>query len=236
MKKINLDDIILFESEDVLAINKPLGYATLDDRVDEINVLSTLKKSHPDIKNCHRLDKYTSGVLLFAKNPESFRSISMQFQNREIKKVYHAVAHGHVAFGQFEVKIPVLVKPSGPVSCDFKQGKKSLTVFKTLKQYKNCSLVECLPVTGRRHQIRVHLKYAGHPIVADGSYGGTPLFLSQIKRKYKPTQTEERPIMSRMALHAYSIGLTTMSGDFITIESPYPKDFRLLISQLEKYG
>lgn len=235
MKKLNIDDLILFENEDILAFNKPSGLATLEDRNAEINVLSMLKEKYPDIKNCHRLDKYTSGVLLFAKNPETYRFISIQFQNREVKKVYHAVVRGAADFDPLEINAPLLIKPSGPVTCDFRHGKESLTIFHTLNQYKTCALVDCRPITGRKHQIRVHLKYAGHPIVADDAYGGDPIFLSQIKRKYNPSQTEERPIIGRMALHAYSIGFKRINGDYLTIEAPYPKDFRLLISQLEKY-
>jgi 23S rRNA pseudouridine955/2504/2580 synthase len=93
MKKRFLDDILLLENEDILVINKSSGISTLDDRKDTTNVLSEVKELYPQIKNCHRLDKYTSGALIFAKNLETYRSISLQFQNREVKKVYHALVH-----------------------------------------------------------------------------------------------------------------------------------------------
>lgn len=236
MIKYVLNDILLFENDDVLAVNKPSGFSTLEDRIDDSNVLSLIKKSYPQIQNCHRLDKYTSGVLLFAKNPETYRAISMQFQNREVKKIYHAVAQGHTDFDNTEVNVPLVIKPAGNVYFDFKHGKESKTFFKTMRNYKLCSLVECVPVTGRKHQIRVHLKYLKHPIVADVAYDGAPLFLSSFKKKYKKGNEEERPLIGRMALHAYMLEFSLPENGKISITAPYPKDFRLLVRQLEKYG
>ena len=127
MKKQFLDDLILFENENVLAINKPSGISTLEDRLDAVNVLSKVKELYPQIKNCHRLDKYTSGVLLFAKNPETYRSISLQFQNRQVKKIYHAVIHGQPVFESYEVNVPLIIKNTGIVHYDTKKGKESMT-------------------------------------------------------------------------------------------------------------
>jgi 23S rRNA pseudouridine955/2504/2580 synthase len=236
MRKFNLEDIIIFENEAVLAVNKPSGLSTLEDRVDTHNVLSMVKELYPQIKNCHRLDKYTSGVLLFAKNPETYRAISMQFQNREVKKVYHALVHGKTEFEMLEVNVPLSIKSAGNVVFDYKVGKESTTYFNTLKNFRVCSLVECVPVTGRKHQIRVHLKYAKHLIISDEAYGGEPIFLSQIKKNYKKSEGDERPLINRMALHAYSLDFKLPGQENISVTAPYPKDFRLMLSQLEKYG
>ena len=94
MKKISFNDLIIFEDSDYLAISKPPGISTLEDRQDNFNILSMAKDSYPDIQNCHRIDKDTSGVLVMAKNPEAYRHLSLQFQNREVQKIYHAVVHG----------------------------------------------------------------------------------------------------------------------------------------------
>jgi len=236
MKKLFLDDIILFENENVLVINKPAGISTLEDRRDTINVLSKVKELYPQIKNCHRLDKYTSGALLFAKNSDTYRLISLQFQNREVKKVYHAVVQRQTEFTDYEVSVPVVVKNTGIVHFDTRKGKKSSTRFTTLKNYRNCSLLECVPITGRKHQIRIHLKYSKHPIVGDLDYGGKKLFLSQFKRKFNKTIQEEKPMISRMALHAQSLNFRLPDGSFVDVEAPYPKDFRILLKQLDKYG
>jgi len=236
MKKQLLDDILLFENEDVLVINKSSGISTLDDRKDATNVLLEVKELYPQIKNCHRLDKYTSGALLFAKNPETYRSISMQFQNRQVQKVYHAVVFGQTDFSNFEVNLPLIIKGSGNVNWDLRKGKASITTFNTLKNYKNFSLVECQPYTGRKHQIRVHLKYVQHPIIADLAYGGDFVFLSQIKRNYQKSNHSEKPLIDRVALHAFSLGFELPKGKSVAIEAPYPKDFRILLKQLDKYG
>ena len=236
MKKFLLNDIILFENQDFLALNKPSGLSTLEDRADSANVLSLARQRYPQIQNCHRLDKYTSGVLLFAKNPDSYRSISLQFQHRQVRKIYHAIVHGQPDFLEHEVNVPLLIKNTGIVIFDARRGKESNTFFTTLKKFKSCSLVECRPITGRKHQIRVHLKYARHPIVADESYGGELIYLSQIKRKYIQTKEVERPLIGRMALHADSLEFRDSAGKSIVVKAPYPKDFRIMLRQLEKYG
>ncbi len=236
MKKQFLNDILLFENEDVLVINKSSGISTLDDRKDTTNVLLEVKELYPQIKNCHRLDKYTSGALLFAKNPETYRSISIQFQNRQVKKVYHAVVFGQTDFSNYEVNVPLIIKGSGNVNWDLRKGKDSTTTLNTLKNYRNFSLVECLPFTGRKHQIRVHLKYVQHPIIADQTYGGDFVFLSQLKRSYKKPIHSEKPLIDRVALHAFSLGFELPDGNLITVEAPYPKDFMILLKQLDKYG
>ncbi len=236
MKRPELRESIIFENDDFLAINKPAGIATLDDRVDVLNILALAKELMPDIQVCHRLDKDTSGVLILAKNPESYRHLALQFQNREVVKVYHAVAQGQTNFNNLMVEVPLIVKNKGIVKWDAKSGKPSITYFTTLQNFKACSLLECKPITGRRHQIRAHLKYVKHPIVSDIMYEGEFMYLSQIKRKYKPSRREETPMIPRVALHAFAISFKSLDGKSVHIEAPYPKDFTILLKQLEKYG
>lgn len=236
MKNINLISLILFEDTDFLAINKPSGISTLEDRAEDTHILSMAKNQFPDIQVCHRIDKDTSGVLVFAKNAEAYKHLSIQFQQRKVSKVYHAVVHGQTDFEDKLIDTPLFVKNQGMVKWDTKTGKESLTYFTTLQNFKSYSLIECKPITGRRHQIRVHLKYANHSIVADTKYDGEQAFLSQMKRKYKPGKHEEKPLISRMALHAKSISFESLNGEQIFIDAPYPKDFLVLLKQLKKYG
>lgn len=236
MKRLGFKESILFENTDFIAINKPHGVSTLEDRADVMNILSEAKKIYPDIQVCHRLDKDTSGVLVLAKNPEGYKHLSLQFQNREVEKIYHAIVHGPTNFEAFKVDLPLLVKGKGVVKWDASSGKESNTYFTTLKNFKAFSLIKCMPVTGRRHQIRVHLKHSKHSIVADTMYEGEFVFLSHIKRKYKPGKREERPIINRTALHACSISFKTLEDEVVKIEAPYPKDFSVLLKQLEKFG
>lgn len=115
------------------------------------------------------------------------------------------------------------------------KGKPATTYFTTLKTYAMHSLIECKPVSGRLHQIRVHLAYLGAPICGDEMYGGKPLYLSSLKRKFNLKKgTEELPIMQRVSLHAYSISFEGMDGNLIEVTAPYPKDFAVLVKQLEK--
>ena len=116
-----------------------------------------------------------------------------------------------------------------------RQGKPSQTIFNTLEGYRNYSLIECMPVTGRMHQIRVHLAMEGAPLVSDSLYRGDSLYLSQIKRNYKlKRETEERPLIKRFALHAKQLKFDNME-ELIEVDTPYPKDFAVLVKQLRKY-
>ncbi len=236
MKKLDIKDYILFENEDYLVINKPSGVSTLEDKVKEINILSMAKSLSLSLQTCHRLDKDTSGALVLAKNPEGYKHLSLQFQNRKVEKYYHAIVHGGTGFKNELINLPLIVKGKGIVKWDSKSGKESRTYFTTLKNYNNYSLVDCKPITGRRHQIRIHLKYKNHPILADTLYGGEYLYLSNIKKNYKSKERTENPIISRTALHARSISFQSLDGDTIKVEAPYPKDFSVLLKQLEKFG
>jgi len=236
MKNLILDDLVLFENDDLLIINKPSGISTLEDRHDNVNLLGLTRKKYPHIQTCHRLDKDTSGALIFAKNPESYRAISIQFEHRKVEKVYHTVVCGKSNFSNTEVNMPIVIRTSGLVYLDKLEGKPSTTYFTTLTNFSQWSLVECKPVTGRKHQIRIHLKYVQHPIVGDAEYGGTDIFLVDIKRKYSVSDGEAKPIISRVALHARSISFTLPDGNPLTVEAPYPKDFSVLLKQLEKYA
>ncbi len=236
MKKIQFKELILFENADYLAINKPYGVSTLEDRVETMNILSSAKEVYPEIQVCHRLDKDTSGLLVLAKNAAAYRHLALQFQNREVEKTYHAIVHGNTDFNNESVDLPLTVKGHGIVKWDTQNGKESKTFFTTLQNFKTCSLIECKPVTGRRHQIRVHLKYTKHSIMADSMYDGTLVFLSNIKRNYKANQREEKPLINRMPLHAFSINFKLMDDQKQYIEAPYPKDYEILLKQLNKYA
>lgn len=236
MGKQMFKGLILFENDDFLVINKPSGISTLEDRIENSNILATAKVSFTQIQVCHRLDKDTSGTLVLAKNPEGYRHLSLQFQNRTVEKIYHAIVHGQTNFMNYLIDVPLSIKNHGNVKCDAKKGKASSTIITTLQNFKTCSLVECKPITGRRHQIRVHLKSGNHPIIADTLYEGEFVYLSQFKKKYKPGQREERPIINRMALHAVSIAFKTLDGKTVVTKAPYPKDYEILLKQLKKYN
>lgn len=232
--RFDFEKAILYQDDDFVLINKPPFISTLEDRNDPTNILAVARMHVPDAQVCHRLDKDTSGVLAIAKHPEAYRHLSMQFENREVEKVYHAVADGLHSFTDQLVDAAIEKLPDGMVKIS-RQGKSAQTHFTTLQTYKNHSLVECRPVTGRMHQIRIHLAILKAPITGDELYGGKPFFVSQVKRGFNlKKMTEEQPLIKRMALHAFSLHFTLLGGGKIQVDAPYPKDFQALIRQLEE--
>lgn len=232
--KLSIEDILIYEDNDFFLINKPPFIATLEDRNSMQNLLALAKKFSSDAQVCHRLDKDTSGVLCFAKHPEAYRHASMQFEHREVTKIYHAIADGIHNFQNQLVDLPILKADDGVVKIS-NQGKEAQTYFTSIKSYKQHTLLDCRPVTGRMHQIRIHLATLGASIAGDDQYGGKPVFLSQIKRGFNLKKfTEEQPLMKRMALHAYSLEFKLMNGESRVFTAPYPKDFQALVRQLEQ--
>lgn len=233
----NFKDLIIFEDDNLIVINKPPFVASLDDRAGgSINILRLAKKYHSDAQICHRLDKDTSGVLLIAKNPETYRLISIEFERRRVNKVYHAVIEGTHRFEDLHVNLPILNQGNKNVSIDRSNGKLAETIFNSIQFFRNYTLVECKPITGRMHQIRIHLATQRAAIVGDEMYRGKPVFLSKIKKRgYTLSKGEEEtPIMKRFALHAYSVSFTIDGKDY-AFEASYPKDFATLIRLLEKF-
>lgn len=237
MKKTPFQDLILFENDDFFLINKHPHTATLDERHDDkgLSMLRQAKVYWPDAQVGHRLDKETSGVLIFAKHPEAYRHIAMQFEHRQVTKLYHAVVGGIHDFRGVIVNLPILPLKTGGVKIDKSEGKEAETVFNTLDVFKSHTLVECIPFTGRMHQIRIHLACLKAPIVMDELYGGPKIFLSDIKRKFKMAkEVEEQPLINRVALHARALNFALMNGERQHVEAPYPKDMEALINQLTK--
>jgi 23S rRNA pseudouridine955/2504/2580 synthase len=236
MPKLHLKDILLFEDANFLVVNKPPFLSTLEDRSSPDNLLKLAREVYPEASVGHRLDKDTSGVLVVTKNPEAYRHIAMQFENRKVYKVYHAVADGRHDFQEKLVNVPIEKQNDGHVRVA-RSGKPSETYFQTLEIFKQHTLIECRPITGRMHQIRIHLSFSRAPIVGDDYYGGKPILLSDLKRKFKLSKnSEEEPFMKRFALHALKIRFSGLDGNFIEAEAPYPKDFKALLNQLGKSG
>lgn len=234
MKKIDFKDLILFENEDYLVINKLPYLSTLDDRHEAQNILDLAKQYTPDAQVCHRLDKETSGCLVIAKHPEAYRNIAIQFEDRKVNKVYHAVVEGIHEYDNILVDRNIHATNKG-IAKITKEGKPAQTIFNTLRTYYAHSLIECRPITGRLHQIRVHLAHLKSPICGDEMYGGKPLYLSALKRRFNLKKgTDELPIMQRVSLHAYAIAFDGLKGERIEVHAPYPKDFEVLVKQLEK--
>jgi 23S rRNA pseudouridine955/2504/2580 synthase len=238
MKTVDFRNIILFENEDYILVDKPAYLSALDERDQTVSSLKDLAREyHPEATLCHRLDKETSGVLALSKNQEAYRNLAIQFEDREVSKIYHAVSEGLHQFENEAIDQPILKQTNGFVKIDRFRGKEALTYVSTLKAFKNYTLLECKPVTGRLHQIRIHLAFLSASIAGDDKYGGHHVYLSDIKKRYNlKKDTEELPLMKRVALHAFQLRFRGLDGKEIIGQSPYPKDFAVLVKQLEKYS
>ena len=233
------DLAVLFENDDFIAVNKPAGMLTIPDRHDESlpSLYSLLSKKYEKIFIVHRLDKFTSGVVLFAKNAETHQYLSGLFQNRKIEKEYIGFVEGKPAQTSGKIEAAIIEHPykKGEMIIS-KRGKPSLTEYEVIEQFNFCALVKFRIHSGRTHQIRVHSKYIGHPLLADSVYGtSNSILLSSFKKKFHigKNELEERPLINRTALHAGTIEFS-MNGEQYSITAPLPKDMNALLKQLQK--
>lgn len=233
-QKLQFEDLILFQDNNYIVVNKPPFLSTLEDRQDKVNLLRLARQYEDSAQVCHRLDKDTSGVLVIGRNPEAYRHLSIQFEKRQVVKIYHAVVDGIHNFKDELIDAPIQKHDDGVVRINKRDGKPAQTYFTSITPYRFHTLMECRPVTGRMHQIRIHLTLLGAPITGDDIYGGKPFYLSQVKKAFNlKKDTVEEPFMKRMALHAFSVEFDNMNGERIKIQAPYQKDLQALVRQLE---
>jgi 23S rRNA pseudouridine955/2504/2580 synthase/23S rRNA pseudouridine1911/1915/1917 synthase len=237
---MKIADITIAENDEWIALNKPSGLLSIPDREGkEISLKNMLIEKFGNIFTVHRLDKGTSGVIVFAKTEAAHKHLSLQFENRETKKIYQGIVIGSLENKTGTVDAPIMEHPvkKGTMVIN-RKGKEAITDYEVLEDFKIYSLVQFQIHTGRTHQIRIHAKEMGNPIVCDELYGdGKPVLLSTIKKKFNLSkkEDEEKPIMGRMALHALSLKFTNMNGETIELEAPLPKDMKAFLQQLSKW-
>jgi 23S rRNA pseudouridine955/2504/2580 synthase/23S rRNA pseudouridine1911/1915/1917 synthase len=208
---MKIEEYILEEDESLVAINKPSGLLTIPDREGkEISLKQLLKNKYGEIFTVHRLDKDTSGVVVFAKSEGAHKQLSQLFEGRETTKIYNGFVLGSPFQKSGTINEPIAEHPvKKGLMTVYKKGKESITEYEALENFKLYSWMQFRILTGRTHQIRVHMKHVGHPIVCDELYGdGKPVYISSIKRKkfnLSKDAEEERPILSRLALHALQL-------------------------------
>ncbi len=233
---------ILYEDDYLLVADKPAGLLTIPDRFDPTLPAARMlaeKKAGQKLWIVHRIDRETSGCLVFAKDEETHRDLSMQFQEHEVGKFYVGLVHGRLAEESGEIDLPLGEHPSIPGKMTVvKKGKASRTDYRVVEQWPLHALVQFRIHTGRTHQIRVHMQHLGHPLLCDPIYGdGESFFLSSIKRKFNLSRNdeEERPLLSRLALHSYKLVVMNGAGEQVTAEAPMPKDLNAVVQQLRKW-
>jgi 23S rRNA pseudouridine1911/1915/1917 synthase len=232
---------IIFENEDFVAVNKPAGLLSIPaSDGKEVSLKDLLKTKYDSIYTVHRLDYETSGVIIFAKNEASHKFLSQEFESRNVIKKYLGIVRGILLQKKGSINVAVAKHSSKKnIMVLDKKGKPSLTDYEVVEEFGSYSLTQFQIHTGRTHQIRVHMQYLGHPVVCDNLYGnGEPVFISSFKKKFKLSKSEEqeKPILSRLALHSFSINIKDTNGDAHTIEAPLPKDMKALLQQLRKWN
>jgi 23S rRNA pseudouridine955/2504/2580 synthase/23S rRNA pseudouridine1911/1915/1917 synthase len=236
---MKLTELIIQETANWVAINKPSGLLSIPDREGkEISLKQMLMEQYGNIFTVHRIDRDTSGLIIFARNETAHKHLSQQFESRQTEKYYQGLVIGSVVPTNGSIDAPIAEHPvQKGLMVIHRQGKEALTDYEVLRDFRLYSWMQFRIHTGRTHQIRVHMKQLGHPLVADELYGdGKPFLLSSIKPKFKLSkyELEERPILSRLALHAFSLRFTDVDGSMVSIEAPLPKDMRATLQQLEK--
>lgn len=236
---MKISEFTLFENDDLIALNKPSGLLSIPDREGkDISLKILLKEKYGDIFTVHRLDKDTSGLIIFAKNEATHKHLSRQFEERQTEKIYLGLVLGSPTEKKGTIDAPVMEHPvkKGQMVIN-RKGKEAITDYEVLEDFGIYSWMQFRIHTGRTHQIRIHMKDLGHPIVCDELYGdGKPVLLSSFKSKYNlsKNEEEERPILPRLALHAYQLKFKDINGQIIELEAPVPKDMRATLQQLEK--
>ena len=230
---------IIFENNSFIALNKPAGMLSIPDREQsQPSLKDILIQKYGGIFTIHRLDKETSGIILFAKDEATHKYFSKKFEERSVEKFYVGLVHGTPYNKTGTIDEPIMEHPvvKGKMIID-KKGKASVTDYEVLESFGKYSLVKFQIHTGRTHQIRVHAKNIGYPIVCDPVYGdGKPVLLSSLKKKYNLSkkEEEEKPLLNRVALHSYQLKFKTENGEILDLKAEPPKDIRALLQQLRK--
>ena len=204
---------IIHIDDHVIILNKPAGLPVLPDgwEKDAPYLVKMLEAEYGRLWIVHRLDKITSGVMVFARDAETHRTLNIQFEERQAEKVYHAIVEGIPQWNEKTAKHPLRINVGHKhrTGVSDKYGKPSETRFKVIKRYQEAALIEARPVTGRTHQIRVHAYALGHPLLGDILYGAS-----------------ETHLIARPALHAHSLTFThPHSGERQTFLAERPQDF-----------
>ncbi len=231
---------VLHEDDDLYAVDKPEGLPVIPERIARGPCALEIAAAQAGTRLfvVHRLDRDTSGVLLFAKNAAAHRHLNGEFEHRHARKTYAAVAEGRMTVGDGRVTLPIRPFGSGRMGVDRRRGKPCLTHYRVTGFAGSCTELLAHPVTGRRHQIRVHLYSLGHPIVGDRRYG-EPLAAGGGAGSGAPSPgvgvrcpDGTRVEAERLMLHARSLAVRAPSGKPVRISAELPATYVSILNRL----
>ena len=211
---------IVYSDPHILVVNKPADLSVLPEGWDKSApyLVQMLEEQFKKVWVVHRIDKVTSGMVVFALTAEAHRSLNIQFEKHEVEKTYHALINGVPKWEEKVTKFPLRVNVGHKhrTMVDNRNGLRSETRFKLLERYQTAALVEASPLTGRTHQIRVHAYALGHPLLGDVLYSAP-----------------ETDVIPRPALHAFSLAFThPETGKRVAFQADYPNDFQAAVELL----
>ena len=251
VKPENIPLNIVFEDEHLLVVNKEAGmvvhpaYQNWSGTL--VNALTYHFQNLPEMKGnegrpglVHRIDKDTSGLLVIAKTELAMTSLAKQFFDHSIERTYNAIVWGvpELAEGTINVNVGRSLKDRR-ITVAFPEGdwgRTAITHYKLLKDLRYVSLLECKLETGRTHQIRAHMKFIGHTLFNDATYGGNDVLKGTVFSKYKQFVDNCFKIIPRQALHAKTLGfIHPGTGKFLQFDSELPADFKEVLEKWEGY-
>jgi len=227
---------ILYQDDWLLAVNKPAGLATVPGgwEKDAPALVKLLEADYGRIWIVHRLDKITSGVVVFARTAAAHRTLSLLFESHAVIKTYHAIVCGAPKWDEHTARHPLRINVGHGhrTVVDHGKGRLAETRFHVLERYADHALLEAKPATGRTHQVRAHLAALGFPLLADTLYGApivgrdviSPLHRSAVER-------DDISLIQRPALHAFSLEFE-FNGTPFSFTAPYPNDFEQAVKTL----
>ena len=230
---------IVHEDEDIIVVDKPALFPSIPDRYDNgiLNVKTMLKEKRPEVIVTHRIEKETSGLMLFSKSEKAHKFISGQYEKGTLTKIYKAITTNTPPepIGQIDLAMTSSEHSRRNMALNVK-GKLASTRYKVVEAFENYCLLDIKLLTDRMHQIRLHMSSIYCPLACDKMYGeGKPVMLSHIKRKYRRSGDQEKPLMDRVALHCSELEfLHPRSKEKLTYSAPLPKDMKAVLNQLRK--
>lgn len=239
--KVTGEYTLLFADDDIVVVNKKSGLLVAADKYDTESPRLDLiaQKKLGTLLSVHRIDKDASGVVIYARNKNAAEFLIKQFEKNKARYVYHALVYGSVMWKKESVNVKLLADggKDHKTTANAKYGKHCQTHFTNLGSCSLYSWIEAIPEVDRVHQIRVHLQSLLQNVVCDNLYSGytKAVYLSDIKRAWRGDEEKERPLLSRLALHAYSLTIKhPVTAKDMTFVAPYHKDMDATRKQLEK--